>query len=64
MAKTWENVTVINLREKEIEKKVYEQMIEEVARMIYDEVCQLQKNSCLDSLTLEDQILKRTGTDA
>ncbi len=39
-------------------------MIEEVARMIYDEVCQLHKNSNLDSLTLEDEILQRTGTDA
>jgi len=64
MAKSWGDVTVINLREKEIEKKVYEQMIEEVARMIYDEVCQLHKNSNLDSLTLEDEILQRTGTDA
>ena len=64
MAKSWGDVTVINLREKEIEKKVYEQMIEEVARMIYDEVCQLYKNSNLDSLTLEDQFLQRTGTDA
>ncbi len=64
MAKSWGDVTVLNLREKEIEKKVYEQMIEEVARMIYDEVCQLHKNSCLDSLTLEDEILQRTGTDA
>ena len=64
MAKSWGDVTVINLREKEIEKKIYEQMIEEVARMIYDEVCQLHKNSCLDSLTLEDEILQRTGTDA
>jgi hypothetical protein len=64
MAKSWGDVTVLNLREKEIEKKVYEQMIEEVARMIYDEVCQLHKNSNLDSLTLEDQFLQRTGTDA
>ena len=64
MAKSWGDVTVLNIREKEIEKKIYEQMIEEVARMIYDEVCQLHKNSCLDSLTLEDEILKRTGTDA
>jgi hypothetical protein len=64
MAKSWGDVTVLNLREKEIEKKVYEQMLEEVARMIYDEVCQLHKNSCLDSLTLEDEILQRTGTDA
>jgi hypothetical protein len=64
MAKSWGDVKVLNLREKEIEKKVYEQMIEEVARMIYDEVCQLHKNSNLDSLTLEDQFLQRTGTDA
>ena len=64
MAKSWGDVTVLNIREKEIEKKIYEQMIEEVARMIYDEVCQLHKNSCLDSLTLEDEILQRTGTDA
>lgn len=64
MAKSWGDVTVLNIREKEIEKKVYEQMIEEVARMIYDEVCQLHKNSCLNSLTLEDEILQRTGTDA
>jgi hypothetical protein len=45
MGKTWAEVTVINLKEKKVEKKVYEQMIEEVARMIYDEVCQLHKNS-------------------
>jgi len=64
MAKSWGDVTVLNIREKEIEKKAYEQMIEEVTRMIYDEVCQLHKNSCLDSLTLEDEILQRTGTDA
>ena len=64
MARSWGDVTVLNLREKEIESKVYEQKIEEVARMIYDEVCQLHKNSNLDSLTLEDQFLQRTGTDA
>jgi hypothetical protein len=64
MAKSWRDVTVLNLREKEIEKKEYEQVLEEVARMIYDEVCQLHKNSYLDSLTLEDEILQRTGTDA
>ena len=64
MAKTWGDVTVINLKGKEIERKIKEQILEEVARMIYDEVCQLHKNSCLDSLTLEDEILQRTGTDA
>ncbi len=64
MAKTWGDVTVINLKGKEIERKIKEQILEEVARMIYDEVCQLHKNSCLDSLTLKDEILQRTGTDA
>lgn len=64
MAKSWGEVTVINLRGKEIETKIKEQILEEVARIIYDEVCQLRKNSNLDSLTLEDEILQRTGTDA
>ena len=64
MAKSWGDVTVINLKGKEIETKIKKQIIEEVARMIYDEVCQLHKNSCLDSLALEDEILQRTGTDA
>lgn len=64
MKKKWEEIKVQNLRVKEIERKVYEQMLEEVARMIYDEVCQLHQNSNLGSLTLEDQFLQRTGTDA
>lgn len=64
MKKKWEEIKVQNLRAKEIERKVYEQMLEEFARMIYDEVCQLHKNSNLGSLTLEDQFLQRTGTDA
>ncbi len=64
MKKRWEEIKVENLRVKNIERKVYEQMIEEVARMIYDEVCQLHQNSNLGSLTLEDQFLQRTGTDA
>ena len=64
MKKKWEEIKVQNLKAKEIERKVYEQMLEEVARMIYDEVCQLHQNSNLGSLTLEDQFLQRTGTDA
>ena len=64
MKKKWEEIKVQNLRAKEIERKVYEQMIEELAKMIYDEVCQLHQNSNLGSLTLEDQFLQRTGTDA
>ena len=64
MKKKWEEVKVQNLRAEKIERKVYEQVLDEVARMIYDEVCQLHQNSNLGSLTLEDQFLQRTGTDA
>jgi len=64
MKKKWEEIKLQNLRAKEIERKVYEQVLDEVARMIYDEVCQLHQNSNLGSLTLEDQFLQRTGTDA
>ena len=64
MNKRWEDIRVENLRIKKFERKVYEQVIDEVARMIYDEVCQLHQNSSLSSLTLEDQFLQRTGTDA
>jgi hypothetical protein len=36
MRKKWEEIKVENLRIKKFERKVYEQMIEEVAKMIYD----------------------------
>lgn len=64
MAKSWENITVINMNGKEIERKIKEQILDEVARMIYDEACQLHQNSNLGPVTLEDQLLQRTGTDA
>jgi hypothetical protein len=64
MAKKWENIEVMNFRAENAEQKVYERVIEEVARMIYAEVCQLHEIPNLDSLTLEDQFLQRTGTDA
>lgn len=64
MKKKWEEIKMQNLKAEEIERKVYEQLLEEVARMIYDEVCQLHQNSNLGSSTLEDQFLQRTGTDA
>ncbi len=64
MKARWEEIQVENLRARNIDRKAYELMVEEVARMIYDEVCQLHQNSNLGSLTLEDQFLQRTGTDA
>jgi hypothetical protein len=64
MAKSCGDVAVINLKGKKIERKIKEQILDEVARMIYDEICQLHKNSNLGPVTLEDQLLQRTGTDA
>ena len=64
MKKKWEDIRVENLRTKKFERKVYEQVIDEVARMIYDEICQLHKNPNLGPKTLEDSLLQRTGTDA
>lgn len=64
MKKKWEQVESVNLRNDAFSEKEFEQIVEEVANVIYSELCQLQKNSSLDSLTLKDKILKRTGTDA
>ena len=64
MKKKWDEIKVENLKAKNIEAKVYKQVLDEVARMIYDEVCQLHQNSNLGPVTLEDQLLQRTGTDA
>lgn len=64
MNKKWDEIEVINLRNEKINKKVFEQMIEEVANIIYIELCQLQKNSFSDSSNVKDNLLKRTGSDA
>lgn len=63
MNKKWEEIEIINLRNEDFNAKVFEQMIEEVAHIIYIELCQLQKKSLSDSLTLKDELLKRTGSD-
>lgn len=43
MNKKWDEIEVINLRNEKFNEKVHEQMIEEVANIIYIELCQLQK---------------------
>lgn len=63
MNKKWEEIEVINLKSNNFNPKVYEQMIEEVASIIYIKLCQLQNNSFSDSFTLKDKLLKRTGSD-
>lgn len=64
MNKKWDEIEVINLRNEKFNEKVYEQMIEEVANIIYIEICQLQKKSLFDSSNVKDNLLKRTGSDA
>jgi len=64
MNKKWDEIEVINVRNDDFNEKVYEQMIEEVANIIYIEICQLQKKSLSDSKTFKDNLLKRTGSDA
>ncbi len=64
MNKKWEEIEVINLKSNNFNPKVYEQMIEEVANIIYIELCQLQKKSFSDSSNVKDNLLKRTGSDA
>lgn len=64
MNKKWDEIEVINIRNENFNEKVYEQMIEEVASIIYIELSQLQKKSLSDSSTVKDYLLKRTGSDA
>lgn len=64
MPEKWKPVVIENLRREEFDKAVYEQLIEEVARIIYADICQLQKNQIPDSFNDEYLFYQRTGTDA
>lgn len=64
MNKKWDEIEVINIKNENFNEKVYEQMIEEVANIIYIELCQLQKKPLSDSSNVKDNLLKRTGSDA
>ncbi len=64
MQKKWGPVDIENLRNEEFDKAVYEQSIEEVAEIIYADICQLQKNLISDSFNDENHFYQRTGTDA
>lgn len=64
MNKKWDEIEVINLRNEKFNEKVHEQMIEEVASIIYIELYQLQKKSLSASSNVKDNLLKRTGSDA
>ena len=64
MAKKWKPIVIENLKVESFDIKVYEQELYEIARIIYSDLCQLQKDSISDSSNFENNFLQRTGTDA
>lgn len=64
MQKKWEAVVIENVRIEEFDETIYEQLIEEVAGIVYSDICQLQKIKLSDSFNDENNFYQRTGTDA
>lgn len=64
MLRKWELKVIENVRAEDFNEELYEQIIEEVAGIIYADICQLQKDQSSDSFTDENYFYQRTGTDA
>lgn len=64
MKRKWEPEIIENVRIENFNEEVYKQMIDEVAGIIYADICQLQKNLLSDSFNDENYFYQRTGTDA
>jgi len=64
MKKKWEPVVIENVRIENFNEEVYNQMIEEMACIVYADICQLQKDLLSDSYNDENNFYQRTGTDA
>jgi hypothetical protein len=62
--KKWEAVVIENVRCENFDEAIYNQLIEEVAGIIYSDICQLSKIKLSDSFNDEINLLQRTGTDA
>lgn len=63
MVKKWKPIVIENLKVESFDKLVYEQELYEMARIIYSDICQLQKDSISDSFNDKNNFLQRTGTD-
>lgn len=61
--KKWEAKCIENLRNEKFNEEEYDQTIEEVAKIIYSDICQLSKIQFHDSFKQEEQFFQRTGTD-
>ena len=64
MKRNWESVVIENVRIENFNEEVYNQLIEEMAGIVYADICQLQKNLLSDSFNDENYFYQRTGTDA
>ena len=61
MQRKWKPVEIENIVNENFDRKVYNQLLEELAEIIYSEICQLQK---IDSKSCEktENFLQRTGS--
>jgi hypothetical protein len=64
VSKEWKVEVVENIVDENFDRDIVEQMLEEVAGVIYSDLCQLQINSLSRSFDKETNFLQRTGTDA
>lgn len=64
MVKKWKPIVIENVKVDSFDILVYEQELYEIARIIYSDLCQLQKDSISDSFNDENNFLQRTGTNA
>jgi len=59
--KKWNPKVIENLKADDFDLKVYEQVLEEMAAIIYSDICQLQKNSSLDSFDNDLKTLEKAA---
>lgn len=64
MQKKWSPQIIENLQADNMTYERYQMILEEVAAMIYSDLCQLSTTNFSDSSLDEDNFLQRTGTDA
>jgi len=62
LKRKWNPEIIEHLRQDESDE-IFEAVLEEVAGVIYSELCQLHENRLSDSLTFESNSYQRTGTD-
>ncbi len=64
MKKKWEPRVIENVRNEKFDKEQFDLLVEELAGIVYSDMCQLSKIQFDDSFDVENNFLQRTGTDA